>query len=67
MKNAPANQLWRFARKSGFGERRCGAKSPRMKIFSLPKSATQSPRQALSSDIGESQRRAQRIAHAMCE
>jgi hypothetical protein len=22
MKNAPANQLWRFAQKSGFGEQR---------------------------------------------
>jgi hypothetical protein len=46
----------RFAQKSGFGERRCDAKSPRMKIFSLPKSATQSPRNAVSSGIDESQR-----------
>jgi hypothetical protein len=53
-KKAPANQLWRFAQKSGFGERRCGAKSPRMKIFSLPKTATQSPRNTLSSGIDES-------------
>ena len=43
-RNRLANQGRRFVQKSGFGERRCGAKPLTMKIFLLPKSATQSPR-----------------------
>jgi hypothetical protein len=45
----------RFALKSGFDERRCGVKASRAKIFSLPKFATQSPREMLSPDVSESQ------------
>jgi hypothetical protein len=43
-KIAVANQGRRFAQNPGFGEPRCGAKSLTMKIFLLPKTATQSPR-----------------------
>jgi len=47
IKTAVANQRRRFAQKAGFGERRCGAKPLTMKIFLLPKTATQSPRGVL--------------------
>jgi hypothetical protein len=51
--NRFANQPKRFAQKTGFGERRSAPKPVSMKIFSLPKIATQSPRNALSTDIRE--------------
>jgi hypothetical protein len=54
-KTAPANQHRRFARKTGFGERRSDAKPVSMKIFLLPKFATQSPRNPLSAVAAESQ------------
>jgi hypothetical protein len=57
----------RFAQKSGFGERRSDAMAPRVKIFSLPKSATQSPRQALSIIADESQRCARHGMRFMIE
>jgi hypothetical protein len=41
--------------------------APRMKIFSLPKSATQSPREALSVAADESQRCAQHVVRFMSE
>jgi hypothetical protein len=44
----------RFAQKSGFGERRSDAKPVSMKIFSLPKTATQSPRNAILAGVDES-------------
>jgi hypothetical protein len=44
----------RFAQKTGFGERRRDAKPVGMKIFLLPKTATQSPRNALSAVLDES-------------
>ncbi|QWG15456.1 hypothetical protein KMZ29_12785 [Bradyrhizobium sediminis] len=53
--NRLANQRRRFARKSGFGERRSGAKPVSMKIFLLPKFATQSPRNPLSAVFVDSQ------------
>jgi hypothetical protein len=53
--NRLANQVRRFARKAGFGDRRPAVKAVSMKIFLLPKSATQSPRNALSSALVESQ------------
>jgi hypothetical protein len=62
-----ANRFSRFAQKTGFGERRSDAKSPRVKIFSLPKSATQSPRNALSSDMRESRRRPKHVDRPACE
>jgi hypothetical protein len=43
-KIASANQRRRFAQKTAFGECRSDAKPVSMKIFSLPKIATQSPR-----------------------
>jgi hypothetical protein len=46
-KIAVANQLRRFGQKAGFGERRSSAKPLTMKIFLLPKTATQSPRSVL--------------------
>ncbi|MGH6702825.1 MAG: hypothetical protein ACRECG_05415, partial [Bradyrhizobium sp.] len=39
-----------------FGQRRCDALPLAVKIFSLPKTATQSPREQLSGGIGESRR-----------
>jgi hypothetical protein len=60
-RNGFANQPRRFAEKSGFGERRCDAKPVSMKIFSLPKTATQSPRNALSTAIDESRRHRARV------
>jgi hypothetical protein len=59
--------LARFAQKSGFGERRCGAKAASTKIFSLPKMATQSPRDALSAAIGQSPGRRLRIDRSIDE
>jgi hypothetical protein len=56
-KIAPRISRTRFAQKAGFGERRCDAKPVTMKIFSLPKTATQSPRNALLATFGESPRR----------
>jgi hypothetical protein len=50
-----ANQPRRFAQKTGFGERRCVIGAGGTKIFSLPKTATQSPRNASSKRRGESQ------------
>ena len=47
-KNPIANQRLRFSQKTRSGERRCDANSVSAKIFSLPKFATQSPRNALS-------------------
>jgi hypothetical protein len=49
--NRAPNRRRRFAQKTGFGERRCDAKPVSMKIFSLPKTATQSPRDALLIDF----------------
>jgi hypothetical protein len=46
-KSQLANQRRRFAQKTGFGERRCDAKPVSTKIFLLPKTATQSPRNGL--------------------
>jgi hypothetical protein len=51
---APRISRTRFVQKTGFGERRCDAKPVTMKIFSLPKTATQSPRNALLAGPGES-------------
>jgi hypothetical protein len=45
----------RFAQKSGFGGRRRDATASRVKIFSLPKFATQSPRMALSAEAAQQQ------------
>jgi len=41
-------------KKPVFGERRCDVKPVTMKIFALPKTATQSPRNALLTGPGES-------------
>jgi len=51
---AVANQGRRFVQKTGFGERRCGAKPLTMKIFLLPKAATQSPRNVLLAGLDQS-------------
>jgi hypothetical protein len=53
-KTAVANQRWRFAQKAGFGERRCGVKPLTVKIFLLPKTATQSPRSVLLAGLDQS-------------
>jgi hypothetical protein len=55
-KIAAANQGRRFAQKAGFGERRCGAKPLTMKIFLLPKTATQSPRNRPLAGLDQSRR-----------
>jgi hypothetical protein len=65
--NDAANQRRRFLQKTGFGERRCDAKPVTMKIFSLPKTATQSPRHALLVAFGESPRRRLRADRWMRE
>jgi len=66
-KKPPRISFPRFAQKSGFGERRSDAKSLRVKIFPLPKSATQSPREALSVAIDESRHCAQHVIRIMSE
>jgi len=43
----------RFAQKTGFGERRCETKPVSVKIFLLPKFATQSPRNAYLSHFDD--------------
>jgi hypothetical protein len=53
-KPQPRISAARFAQKSGFGERRSDAKPVSMKIFSLPKTATQSPRNAILAGVDES-------------
>jgi hypothetical protein len=50
-KNGVAESVAAIRSKTGFGERREGAKPLRTKIFSLPKIATQSPRRRLSATI----------------
>jgi hypothetical protein len=55
-----ANQPRRFSQKSGFGERRWGARPVATKIFSLPKIATQSPRNVLFAVVHESRQRRMR-------
>jgi hypothetical protein len=55
-RNRLANQGRRFAQKAGFGERRCGAKPLTMKIFLLPKTATQSPRSVPLAGLDQSRR-----------
>jgi hypothetical protein len=57
----------RFSQKSGFGERRSDMKPVSMKIFLLPKTATQSPRNTLSVAIDGSRRHRMRIDRTMCE
>jgi hypothetical protein len=49
--NTLANQPRRFAQKAGFGEWHSDAKPVGMKIFLLPKTATQSPCNALSAGV----------------
>jgi hypothetical protein len=53
--------------KPGFGEPRCDALPLTVKIFSLPKTATQSPREQLSGGIGESRRSRMRDVRRMRE
>jgi hypothetical protein len=64
---ASSNRLSRFVQKPGFGERRCDALPLTVKIFSLPKTATQSPRESLSGGIGESRRGRMRDVRPMRE
>jgi len=59
--------LERFAQKSGFGERRGDASASRVKIFSLPKFATQSPRNTLQPAIDRSQGEIGHIIRSMLE
>jgi hypothetical protein len=61
------NRLRRFVQNPGFGERRCDAVPLTAKIFSLPNSATQSPRDALAGGIGESRRGRMRADDRMRE
>jgi len=53
-KSVIPNRWQRFARKFGFGERRRDASAVTVKIFLLPKFATQSPRARLFDGIAES-------------
>jgi hypothetical protein len=53
-RSALSNRPRRFAQRTGFGELRCDVLPLTVKIFSLPKTATQSPREALSGGTGES-------------
>jgi len=66
-KNRVANQRWRFRQKTGFGERRCDAKPLCTKIFLLPKTTTQSPREAFFADADESRQHRSRIDRPMRE